>query len=76
MGSWGVGVGGERERGGVYSKFQACLGLETFTANFRPSWGFFKACPVSLTDSYKIYTIVYIYYGLQLGLHIYNSIYI
>ena len=31
---------------------QACFGLESFTANFRPAWGFFKACPVGLTDSY------------------------
>ena len=35
----------EREyiyRESVYNKVQACLGLETFTANFRPCWGFFK----------------------------------
>ena len=42
-----------RER--KYNKVQTCLGLETFTAHFRPSWtwGFFKACPVILTGSYK-----------------------
>ena len=34
-------------------KVKACLGLETFTANFCPSWGFFKACLVGLTDSCK-----------------------
>ena len=26
--------------------------LKTFTPNFHPSWGFFNACPVGLTDSY------------------------
>ena len=31
------------------------LVLKTFTPNFRPSWGFFKACPVGLTDSLYIY---------------------
>ena len=25
-----------------------------FTPNLRPSWGFFKACPVGLTDSYLV----------------------
>ena len=31
---------------------QACPGFKTFTLNLCPSWGFFKACPVGLTDSY------------------------
>ena len=43
----------EREREREYKKVQACLGLETFTANFLPSWGFFQACSVGLTDPYK-----------------------
>ena len=34
-------------------KVQACLGLETFTANICPSWGFFKVFLVGLTDSRK-----------------------
>ena len=40
-----------RER--EYKKVQACLGLDTFSANLCPSWGFFKACLVGLTDSCK-----------------------
>ena len=45
-----------------YNQEQACFGLETFYSifSFRWSWGFFKACPVSLTDSYLyIYNRVY-----------------
>ena len=44
-----------------YNKVQTCLGLETFTANLRTFWGFFKACPVGLTDSYKMQFGIYIY---------------
>ena len=33
----------ERERESI-TTVQACPGLKTFTPNFRPTWGFFKAC--------------------------------
>ena len=40
--------------GAMHTKVHARLGLKTFTPNFRPSWGFFKACLVSQTDSYEM----------------------
>ena len=39
--------GGERES---ITKSKYVLVLKTFTPKFRPSWGFFKACPVGLTQ--------------------------
>ena len=38
------------------------------TPDFRPSWGFFKACPVGLTDS------IYIYMGFLQRVYIYISV--
>ena len=43
----------DRER---ITTVQASPGLKTFTPDFRPSWGFFKAWPVGLTDSCLLYT--------------------
>ena len=51
-----------RER--KYNKVQTCFGLKTFTAYFCLSWtwGFFKACLVILTGSYKTdSSYIYIY---------------
>ena len=38
----------QRER---ITTVQTIPDLKTLTPNFHPSWGFFKACPVGLTDS-------------------------
>ena len=48
------------------SKSKHVLVWKLFTPHFRPSWTFFKACPVGLTDFYK----TYIYMG-GWGHHIY-----
>ena len=55
----------ERERERI-TKSKHVLVLKTFTPTFRPSWGFFKAFLVGLTDSYRPDNQLYLF-GWHVG---------